>query len=76
MMWPNCLEKIYEEKGIKLNFNISLGVSYVLVTAVFGRGRMLARFQNLRINIPVDIKKGRKKYGQNIPMTAFIDSQS
>ena len=60
-----------EEKGIKLNFDVSQGISYELVSAVFGRGRMLARFQNVTINIPADLRKGRKKYGPSIPMAAF-----
>ena len=59
------------EKGVTLNFNVSQGVTYELVSAVFGRGRMLARLPNVTINIPADIKKGRKKFGQNIPMIAF-----
>ena len=73
VIWTNTLDKLDEDKDIKLNFNVSQGVSYELVTAVFGRGRMLARFQNVTISIPSDIKKGRKKYGQNIPMAAFMN---
>ena len=55
----------------KLNFNVNLGVSYQFVSAVFGRERMLARFRNVSIDIPSEIKKAKKKFGQRIPMSSF-----
>eukprot|EP00092_Neocalanus_flemingeri_P036814 GFUD01040075.1.p1 GENE.GFUD01040075.1~~GFUD01040075.1.p1 ORF type:complete len:585 (+),score=128.03 GFUD01040075.1:195-1949(+) len=58
-----------------LAFAVSLGSTYELVSAVYGRGRMLARLQNFTFQCPQDTKKQMKKYGQNIPLSAFI-SQS
>merc|ERR1712106_230012 len=58
-----------------LAFAVSLGSTYELVSAVYGRGRMLARLQNFTFQCPQDTKRQMKKYGQNIPLSAFI-SQS
>jgi len=58
-----------------LAFAVSLGSTYELVTAVYGRGRMLARLQNFTFQCPQDTKKQMKKYGPNVPLSAFI-SQS
>ena len=58
-----------------LAFTVSLGSTYELVSAVYARGRMLARLQNFTFQCPQDTKKQIKKYGQNIPLSAFI-SQS
>merc|ERR1711874_480749 len=48
---------------------------YELVSAVYGRGRMLARLSNFTFQCPQDTKKQMKKYGANVPLSAFI-SQS
>lgn len=74
VIWPSSIEHLDEEKGIKLNFSICQGTPYELVSAAYGRGRMLTRFQNIKINIPNDIKKGKKKCGQMIPMIEFINT--
>ena len=58
-----------------LAFAVSLGSTYELVSAVYGRGRMLARLQNFTFQCPQDTKKQVKKYGNNVPLSAFI-SQS
>jgi len=58
-----------------LAFAVSLGSTYELVSAVYARGRMLARLQNFTFQCPQDTKKQMKKYGQNVPLSAFI-SQS
>jgi len=58
-----------------LAFAVSLGSTYELVSAVYGRGRMLARLQNFTFQCPQDTKKQTKKYGHNVPLSAFI-SQS
>ena len=58
-----------------LAFTVSLGSTYELVSAVYARGRMLARLQNFTFQCPQDTKKQMKKYGQNVPLSAFI-SQS
>jgi len=58
-----------------LAFAVSLGSTYELVSAVYGRGRMLARLQNFTFQCPQDTKKQMKKYGTNVPLSAFI-SQS
>merc|ERR1712106_935570 len=58
-----------------LAFAVSLGSTYELVSAVYGRGRMLARLQNFTFQCPQDTKKQVKKYGHNVPLSAFI-SQS
>eukprot|EP00092_Neocalanus_flemingeri_P026448 GFUD01028669.1.p1 GENE.GFUD01028669.1~~GFUD01028669.1.p1 ORF type:complete len:581 (-),score=122.95 GFUD01028669.1:523-2265(-) len=58
-----------------LAFAVSLGSTYELVSAVYGRGRMLARLQNFTFQCPQDTKKQIKKYGNNVPLSAFI-SQS
>merc|ERR1712142_892220 len=58
-----------------LAFAVSLGSTYELVSAVYGRGRMLARLQNFTFQCPQDTKKQVKKYGNNVPLAAFI-SQS
>jgi len=58
-----------------LAFAVSLGSTYELVTAVYGHGRMLARLQNFTFQCPQDTKKQMKKYGPNVPLSAFI-SQS
>lgn len=58
-----------------LAFAVSLGSTYELVSAVYGRGRMLARLQNFTFQCPQDTKKQMKKYGANVPLSAFI-SQS
>ena len=58
-----------------LAFAVSLGSTYELVSAVYARGRMLARLQNFTFQCPQDTKKQMKKYGQNVPLAAFI-SQS
>jgi len=58
-----------------LAFAVSLGSTYELVSAVYGRGRMLARLQNFTFQCPQDTKKQMKKYGHNVPLSAFI-SQS
>jgi len=58
-----------------LAFAVSLGSTYELVSAVYGRGRMLARLQNFTFQCPQDTKKQVKKYGANVPLSAFI-SQS
>jgi len=64
-----------KENPKNLAFTVSLGSTYELVSAVYGRGRMLARLQNFTFQCPQDTKKQMKKYGQNIPLSAFI-SQS
>ena len=64
-----------KENPKNLAFAVSLGSTYELVSAVYGRGRMLARLQNFTFQCPQDTKKQMKKYGQNIPLSAFI-SQS
>ena len=64
-----------KENAKNLAFAVSLGSTYELVSAVYGRGRMLARLQNFTFQCPQDTKKQMKKYGQNIPLSAFI-SQS
>merc|ERR1719318_108405 len=64
-----------KENAKNLAFTVSLGSTYELVSAVYGRGRMLARLQNFTFQCPQDTKKQMKKYGQNIPLSAFI-SQS
>jgi hypothetical protein len=58
-----------------LGFAVSLGSTYELVSAVYGRGRMLARLSNFTFQCPQDTKKQMKKYGANVPLSAFI-SQS
>jgi len=58
-----------------LAFTVSLGSTYEFVSAVYGRGRMLARLQNFTFQCPQDTKKQMKKYGPNVPLAAFI-SQS
>jgi len=58
-----------------LAFAVSLGSTYELVSAVYGRGRMLARLSNFTFQCPQDTKKQMKKYGANVPISAFI-SQS
>merc|ERR1711915_183704 len=58
-----------------LAFAVSLGSTYELVSAVYARGRMLVRLQNFTFQCPQDTKKQMKKYGQNVPLAAFI-SQS
>merc|ERR1712018_409133 len=58
-----------------LAFAASLGSTYELVSAVYARGRMLVRLQNFTFQCPQDTKKQMKKYGQNVPLAAFI-SQS
>jgi len=58
-----------------LAFAVSLGSTYEFVSAVYGRGRMLARLQNFTFQCPQDTKKQMKKYGTNVPLAAFI-SQS
>merc|ERR1711962_1370799 len=58
-----------------LAFAVSLGSTYELVSAVYGRGRMLARLSNFTFQCPQDTKKQMKKYGANVPLSAFI-SQS
>ena len=58
-----------------LAFAVSLGSTYELVSAVYARGRMLARLQNFTFQCPQDTKKQMKKYGQHVPLSAFI-SQS
>jgi len=58
-----------------LAFTVSLGSTYELVSAVYGRGRMLARLANFTFQCPQDTKKQMKKYGANVPLSAFI-SQS
>ena len=58
-----------------LAFAVSLGSTYELVSAVYARGRMLARLQNFTFQCPQDTKKQMKKYGQHVPLAAFI-SQS
>jgi len=64
-----------KENPKHLAFAVSLGSTYELVTAVYGRGRMLARLQNFTFQCPQDTKKQMKKYGHNVPLSAFI-SQS
>jgi len=64
-----------KENPKHLAFAVSLGSTYELVTAVYGRGRMLARLQNFTFQCPQDTKKQMKKYGPNVPLSAFI-SQS
>lgn len=58
-----------------LGFAVNLGSTYELVSAVYGRGRMLARLSNFTFQCPQDTKKQMKKYGANVPLSAFI-SQS
>eukprot|EP00092_Neocalanus_flemingeri_P010457 GFUD01011268.1.p1 GENE.GFUD01011268.1~~GFUD01011268.1.p1 ORF type:complete len:629 (-),score=141.53 GFUD01011268.1:250-2136(-) len=58
-----------------LAFSVSLGSTYEFVSAVYARGRMLARLQNFTFQCPQDTKKQMKKYGANVPLAAFI-SQS
>ena len=58
-----------------LAFAVSLGSTYELVSAVYARGRMLARLQNFTFQCPQDTKKQMKKYGHHVPLSAFI-SQS
>jgi len=58
-----------------LAFAVSLGSTYELVSAVYARGKMLARLQNFTFQCPQDTKKQMKKYGTNVPLSAFI-SQS
>ena len=58
-----------------LAFAVSLGSTYELVSAVYARGRMLVRLHNFTFQCPQDTKKQMKKYGQNVPLSAFI-SQS
>ena len=58
-----------------LAFSVSLGSTYELVCAVYARGRMLARLQNFTFQCPQDTKKQMKKYGHQVPLSAFI-SQS
>jgi len=58
-----------------LAFAVSLGSTYELVSAVYGRGRMLARLQNFTFQCPQETQKKMKKYGTNVPLSAFI-SQS
>merc|ERR1712032_969609 len=58
-----------------LAFSVSLGSTYELVSAVYARGRMLARLQNFTFQCPQDTKKQMKKYGHHVPLSAFI-SQS
>merc|ERR1712113_1203043 len=55
-----------------LGFAVSLGSTYELVSAVYGRGRMLARLSNFTFQCPQDTKKQMKKYGANVPLSAFI----
>merc|ERR1712059_95047 len=55
-----------------LAFAVSLGSTYELVSAVYGRGRMLARLSNFTFQCPQDTKKQMKKYGANVPLSAFI----
>jgi len=64
-----------KENPKHLAFAVSLGSTYELVTAVYGRGRMLARLQNFTFQCPQDTKKQMKKYGPHVPLSAFI-SQS
>jgi len=64
-----------KENPKNLAFAVSLGSTYELVSAVYARGRMLARLQNFTFQCPQDTKKQMKKYGQNVPLSAFI-SQS
>merc|ERR1719281_1076497 len=61
-----------KENPKNLAFAVSLGSTYELVSAVYARGRMLARLQNFTFQCPQDTKKQMKKYGQNIPLSAFI----
>ena len=49
-----------------LAFAVSLGSTYELVSAVYARGRMLARLQNFTFQCPQNTKKQMKKYGQNV----------
>ena len=58
-----------------LAFTVSLGSTYELVSAVYARGRMLARLQNFTFQCPQDTRKQMKKYGHQVPLSAFI-SQS
>lgn len=64
-----------QENPKNLAFAVSLGSTYEFVSAVYGRGRMLARLQNFTFQCPQDTKKQMKKYGTNVPLAAFI-SQS
>ena len=70
---------VYSQKpqhnGKHLAFAVSLGSTYELVCAVYARGRMLARLQNFTFQCPQDTKKQMKKYGHQVPLSAFI-SQS
>merc|ERR1711890_107657 len=58
-----------------LAFSVSLGSTYELVSAVYGRGRMLARLGNFTFQCSQDTKKQMKKYGACVPLSATI-SQS
>ena len=49
-----------------LAFAVSLGSTYELVSAVYARGRMLARLQNFTFQCPQNTKKQMKKYVQNV----------
>jgi len=71
----NVSSQLAQENPKNLAFAVSLGSTYEFVSAVYGRGRMLARLQNFTFQCPQDTKKQMKKYGTNVPLAAFI-SQS
>jgi len=69
--------KVDEITGKKnLVFNIAMGSSYQLISAVYARGRQLARLTNYAINLPQDLKaRQKKKYGlNNVPLAAILNS--
>jgi len=55
---------------------IGMGTSYTLVSALYGRGRLLARMQNFSFSVPQEIKaRHKKKYGLTVPLVAFTQGE-
>jgi len=55
---------------------IGMGTSYTLVSALYGRGRLLARLPNFSFSVPQEIKaRHKKKYGLTVPLIAFTQGE-
>jgi len=70
--------KVDQITGKKMiTFDISMGTSYELISALYARGRQLARLTNYSINLPQDLKaRHKKKYGlTNVPLAAITQAE-